>query len=134
MSEIAIGLKMDQRGEYGKPSTSKEACSVWNGGKAARPYLSLHLLLFTHISRYMRKGCALASKQSVCPRMGMVSCKTSLKGCCLVRPTCFAQERHMTFQGCPGLRVLASKSLFTNCKGLSVQGFCLGKIASPRLQ
>ncbi len=42
MSEIAIGLKMDQRGEYGKPSASKEARSVWNGGKAARPYLSLH--------------------------------------------------------------------------------------------
>src|SRR5258708_16946950 len=82
----------------------------------------------------MRKGYALASKQSVCRRLGMVSRKTSLKGCCLVRPTCFAQERHMVFQGCPCLRVLESKSLFTNCKSLSVQGFCFGEITLQRLQ
>jgi len=43
MSEIALGLKIDQRGEYGKPSASFEARSVWNGGKTARPYLSLHV-------------------------------------------------------------------------------------------
>ena len=37
-----MGLKAGHRSEYGKPSASKEARSVWNGGKAARPYLSLH--------------------------------------------------------------------------------------------
>jgi hypothetical protein len=28
-------------GEAGKPSALKDACSVWSGGKAERPYLSL---------------------------------------------------------------------------------------------
>jgi hypothetical protein len=36
-----MGSNTDQRGKYGKPSALKEARSVWNGGKAVRPYLSL---------------------------------------------------------------------------------------------
>jgi len=32
-SEIALGLKRDQRGEDAKPSASFEARSLWNGGK-----------------------------------------------------------------------------------------------------
>src|SRR5947209_3478863 len=39
-SEIALGLKRDQRGEDAKPSASFEAGSLWKGGKAARPSLT----------------------------------------------------------------------------------------------
>ena len=31
------------RGEAGKPSALKDACSVWSGGKTERPYLSLFM-------------------------------------------------------------------------------------------
>ena len=39
-SEIALGLKRDHSGEDAKPRASFEARSLWNGGKAARPYLT----------------------------------------------------------------------------------------------
>jgi hypothetical protein len=48
-----MGLKVGHRSEYGKPSASFEARSVWNGGKAARPYLSLHMLHAIMISEHI---------------------------------------------------------------------------------
>jgi hypothetical protein len=43
MSEIATGLNIHQRSEYGKPCAMKVACTVWSGGKAEKPYLSLRI-------------------------------------------------------------------------------------------
>ena len=36
-----MGLNIHQRSEYGKPCAMKVACTVWSGGKAEKPYLSL---------------------------------------------------------------------------------------------
>ena len=44
-----MGLKAGQRSEYGKPCAVKVACTVWNGGKAARPYLSLQVIPIAEI-------------------------------------------------------------------------------------
>ena len=43
MSENAMGLNIHQRSEYGKPCAMKVACTVWSGGKAEKPYLSLRI-------------------------------------------------------------------------------------------
>jgi len=34
MSEIAMGLNIHHRSEYGKPCAMKVACTVWSKGKA----------------------------------------------------------------------------------------------------